>query len=179
MKLWKIGLLLTVVLALLVVPITAAAQTPAPAGGKIIVERSDLPPDLLKQLEIKQQLDRRVETAGKWAGLGREIGLAVNEGLQALTKTADDFSKTGVGRFTMFLIAWKVVWTDFLQLFFGTLFFLTGLVFFVWSWYINARTRRILVNGKEELVQPSEAVQIGHAIWFIAFILFIVIVIFV
>ena len=175
MKLWKIGLLLTVVLALLVVPITAAAQTPVPAGGKITVDRSDLPPDLLKQLETKRQ----IETAGKWAGLGREIGLAVNEGLQALTKTADDFSKTGVGRFTMFLIAWKVVGTDFLQLFFGTLFFLTGLVFFVWSWYINARTRRILVNGKEELVQPSEAVQIGHAIWFIAFILFIVIVIFV
>ena len=178
MKIWKIGLLLTVVLALFVWPITAAAQTP-PVRGPITVDRSDLPPDLLKQIETKQQLERRVETAGKWAGLGREIGLAVNEGLQALTKTADDFSKTGVGRFTMFLIAWKVVGTDFLQLFFGTLFFLTGLVFFVWSWYINARTRRILVNGKEELVQPSEAVQIGHAIWFMAFTLFIVLVIFV
>lgn len=180
---WKSRVILALVVSiigLLILPSVVLAQVP-PGEETITVKKSDLPPDILAKI----QAQKNIETYGKWAGLGREVGLAINEGLQALTKTADEFSKTDVGRFTMFLIAWKIIGTDALQIVFGTIFFLFGSILFLWSWWINGRTRKIAVGldekGKKkyEVAKPSEAVQIGHAIWLIAFFFFIVVVVFV
>ena len=93
----------------------------AQGGEQITVNIKDLPPELAQQLRQKQQVSQTLETYGEWAGMGKEIGVAVREGLTAVKDVAVDFSKTEVGHFTMALIAWKVVGEDITGLFVGLL----------------------------------------------------------
>lgn len=178
MKFGVILVILSLMLAVVVFSSTPLlAQT---VDDRIVVKKSDLPPDVLKQIEMKQ----KIETYGTWVGLGREVGQAVNEGLQALTKQSEEFSKTGVGRFTMIMIAWKILGSQLIHIVFGILFFVLGLSIFMWAWLLNCRTRRIQVGKHEggepnyEVVRPSEAVQLGFGVWFIAHIIVSSIIIF-
>lgn len=70
-------------------------------------------------IQTEKQIDGTLQTTGKWVGLGKEIGTAMNESLTAITTTASNFAETKLGKFTMFLVAWKVIGTDFLQLVIG------------------------------------------------------------
>ena len=88
--------------------------------GLITVRRSSLPASVIQQVEMQQ----KIETMGKWVGLGKEIGTAVKEGLSALTEETDKFSKTGVGKFTMFMIAFKIMGYAVIQLCVGIILFL-------------------------------------------------------
>lgn len=157
----------------------AGAQEPAssstPAGNntaqqddRIVVRRSDLPPEVLNQIETRA----KIQAYGEWVGIGKEIGTAVNEGLSALTKNADDLSKTDVGKFTMIMIAWKVMGWQLVHLIFGTVFFICGLIIFMWSWLLTGRTRKIkLGENNYELIHPSEEKLVGYGIWFIVHVL--------
>lgn len=90
----------------------------------ITVRKSLLPSNILQQVETQQ----KIESYGKWVGLGKEVGSAVREGLGALTDETDRFSKTGVGKFTMFIIAFKVLGYPIIQLLFGSTIWLLGTV---------------------------------------------------
>lgn len=150
---------------------TSVVSAQEQSNDRITVKKSDLPPDLLKKIET----ENKIQTYGAWVGVGKEVGTAVNEGLSALTKNADDFAKTGVGKFTMLMIAWKVMGWHLVHIIFGTLFFVIGLVVFCWSWFLSGRTRRIKIGADEhgpkyQVVQPSEGKLLGYGIWFIAHI---------
>lgn len=85
---------------------------------EIVVDQKDLPPELLEKIRAEkeiQMIDERIAQMGEWAGKGKEIGLAVREGLTAVKDVAVDFSETNVGQFTMILIAWEIVSDDVLQ----------------------------------------------------------------
>ena len=75
----------------------------------------------IKNLEIKQ-LEKKLETYGNWVGVGGEVGTAINEGLSAVVDVADKFDGTDVGKFTMVLVAWKVVGKDVVKIILGILF---------------------------------------------------------
>lgn len=75
----------------------------------------------LKAVQVENEITTKLETASKYAGLGKEIGTAVNESLKAVSTTVVDLSETKVGKFTMFLVAYKIIGTDILQLFMGIL----------------------------------------------------------
>ncbi len=171
MKKWSIfSIALVFIFTFAISPVAAAAQQQQ--DDRIVVKKSDLPPEVVKQIETKQKM----ESYGSWVGLGKEVGQAFNEGLTALTEQADKFAKTGVGRFTMLMIAWKVMGKAALQVGFGIIFFIVGFIFFVWSWYLNGRTRKIKTEKNEkgqwkyQVVKPSDAAQLGYAVWFMAFI---------
>jgi len=100
---------------------------------------------LTEQQKAQIKTDETIETVGRWTGLGKEVGTAMNDGLSALTTQAELFSKTDVGKFTMFMIAWKVMGNDFIQLMIGSFLFL----FFVTAYCIviyRCRSRRVLVK---------------------------------
>ena len=109
----------------------------------LLIRKSDLPEGLVKELETKQQLavmKDKIETYGKWVGMGKEVGVAINESLSALTVQADSFSKTGVGKFTMFMVAWKVIGKDFIRFLVGVPLLITWTVLFVWLFRKNCIT---------------------------------------
>jgi hypothetical protein len=121
---------------------------------KITVDTKDLPPELVTKIKEQQkveQVTQQLESYGKWAGVGKEIGVAVRDGLTAVKDVAIDFSKTDVGMFTMVLIAWKVVGEDVSQLLVGLLIFFSGLPILIWSWrklYKAFDNKRVLVEDQ-------------------------------
>lgn len=168
MKRWIALLALSLVFLIVIPPVFAQQQ-----DENITIKKSDLPPDLLKRIET----DTKIKTYGAWVGMGKEVGTAVNEGLSALTKNADEFAKTGVGKFTMFMIAWKVIGWQLVHLAFGSFFFVVGIIIFLWSWFLSGRTRRIKIGEDErgkpkyQVTEPSDEKLIGYGIWLIAHIL--------
>jgi hypothetical protein len=56
-----------------------------------------------------QQVDTTVEKAHGWVGMGKELGQAFDSAMSSLTARSNEFAQTPVGKFTMFLVAWKVM----------------------------------------------------------------------
>ena len=84
-----------------------AAQAQEPE--KITVKTSDLTVDQLAKIKAQaevESLQKKLETYGKWVGVGGEIGNAVKESLNAVVDVSDKFGKTDVGKFTMLMVAW-------------------------------------------------------------------------
>jgi hypothetical protein len=77
---------------------------------------------LMKDLQIAE-LEKKLEVYGKWVGVGGEIGTAIDEGLNAVVDVADKFGKTDVGKFTLVMIAWKIIGKDIIRIVLGLLFF--------------------------------------------------------
>lgn len=146
-----------------------AAHPIAAQGEQITVNTKDLPPEIVAQLKQKQQVTNTLETYGEWAGMGKEIGVAMKEGLTAVKDVAVDFSKTDVGTYTMVLIAWKVVGEDVLGLSLGMIVFTVGMLFITWSYRRTVLTRKVCVQDdgwfkakKYELVESPYAGDTGE-----------------
>jgi hypothetical protein len=120
------------VLFLSLLTINTYGQTPAPEV--ITVNVSDLTPGQLAKIKadaVAADLATRVTNYGKWAGMGKEVGTAVKEGLMSVVDVADKFGGTKVGTFTMYMVAWKVIGQDLVRIFLGILFMclITVLIF--------------------------------------------------
>ncbi len=86
---------------------------------EIVIDQKDIPPEILAKIKADKELqliDERIAQMGEWAGKGKEIGIAVKEGLTAVKDVAVDFSGTDVGLFTMVLIAWHIVADDIIEI---------------------------------------------------------------
>jgi len=126
-------LLLTIVgLFLCVSPVFSQQTTNTET---ITVNASDLPPDVLAKIKDKQAITK----VGEWVGVGKEVGEAVNSSLTALTKNASDFADTRLGKWTMFIVAYKVIGKDFVQVFVG--FFLLCVLSIIWISFSIAQFR--------------------------------------
>lgn len=117
-----------------------------------------------QKLQVQtQQVTNTLTTAGEWAGMGKEIGIAVKEGLSALGSEVDKVSKTDAGRFTMFVISWKVLGDDAKQIILGPILWLilTCIFFYLWRLIYKIRTYKIKdavydeATGKR-VIQPAE-----------------------
>jgi hypothetical protein len=123
--------------------VTFAQQQPE---EQVSVPKNMLNQSQLQALETKNLQDK-IATYGKWVGMGDEIGKAVNGGLKAITDNAVSLSQTTVGKFTMFLIAWKVIGMSLIQFIVGILFAVVFVPLFVWSYWKTCITRRALLDG--------------------------------
>lgn len=137
--------------AILASGIVAGAQESRKDEEMVSVPKSMLTADQVARVEARN-LEEKIQTYGKWVGLGKEVGGAVNESLTAITEQTAKFADTRVGKFTMFLIAWKVLGTDLIQLVVGILFFFIWIPLWVWSFHANALKRRVL----KAMVIPKE-----------------------
>ena len=114
-------------------------------------ELDALPVDVKAKIieaQAQKELDAKITSYGKWVGIGKEVGVAVNESLGALTSTADDFSKTNVGKFTMVLVAYKVLGTDMIQLIFGVMWVCLIVFLSLFVHYKYGKDKRLLVSKK-------------------------------
>jgi len=104
------------------------------APETITVNVNDLTATQLAKIKAEAaaaDLAGRVSAYGKWAGMGKEVGTAIKEGLMSVVEVSDKFGETKVGTFTMYMIAWKVIGQDIVRIFLGILFMciITVLIF--------------------------------------------------
>jgi hypothetical protein len=110
----------------------------------VTIKKSELTPQQQKQVESEQLTDR-LKKYGFAAGIGHEIGTAVNESLQAVTQNAAAFADTKVGKVTMAVVVWKVVGKEITGLLLGIAMFAVGIPIWVWS-YRRFLPRKYLVK---------------------------------
>jgi len=155
-------------MAALILIVPAFAQTSTGTTEEMItVPKSSLTPEQLQVAQTRQATDMLMAETGKYAefvGLGKAVGVGMREGLEALTDTADKFSKTQVGHFTMFLIAYKILGTDLIQFLIGVPMFIVGTIVIIWSYRKNCIPYRIKIEDegwgkpkKWELTKPDNA----------------------
>jgi len=147
----------------------------------IVIKKSDLPPELLKSLETKQQLGKYSD----YMAMGKGVGVAVREGLEAVTDTAAKFANTTPGKFTMFLIAYKIIGIDFIKCLVGIPLLIVGTIIFIWSYRKNCIPRQIPTEMDEkgepsrfEVVGNDYYQKLGHVFVFFAFVIMTMIIIF-
>jgi hypothetical protein len=96
-------------------------------------------------LQAEQKTDQIISTGSKWVGLGKEIAEAVNESAKGVALTASEFAETKLGKYTMFLIAYKVLGGDFLRVIIG-LIFIPIVLLITWRLYRTNSERRVLIS---------------------------------
>lgn len=108
------------------------------------------------------ELEKKLETYGKWVGVGNEVGIAVREGLMAVVDVSDQFGKTDVGKFTLIMVAWKVMGKDVVRILLGIafIFIVTFMFFRVYRNMFVSKRIKVEDNGwfkskKYEIVSPD------------------------
>ena len=110
----------------------AYAQQAQQSEETVTVPKSMLSKDQLADLAAKNMADR-VKQYGSWVGIGHEVGVAVNEGLQAVSSQANTFAQTPVGKWTIFIIIFKVIGQQALGVLFAALIIVVGIPLWIWS----------------------------------------------
>jgi hypothetical protein len=161
-------------------------------SDKVTISKSDLTPQQIAVIEAQAQMDKanaevaqlqkKLDTYGKWVGVGGEIGNAVKEGLTAVVDVADKFGATNVGQFTMVMVAWKVVGKDVTKIIIGLLFFITYTWTLIYFFRKLTMARRVCIENpgfwkypkKYEVVKSEfddEGITIITIIYVIAFLI--------
>jgi len=114
------------------------------AQETITVNKEDLPKDLLEKIE----LENKVETYGSWIGLGKEIGTAVDSSLSALTENSVKLSETDIGKTAIFIVVWKLLWIDILQLIVGFILLIVVTGFSVHIYKTAIKPQNVIVSER-------------------------------
>jgi len=143
----------------------------------VSVRLGDLPADIRAQIIAKSQLEdtkQKIEQYGQWVGIGKEVGVAINDGLEAVTEKAEKFANTTPGKVTIFVIIWKVIGRELAGLFVGVplIGLTTWIFFYAWRTLFRGRiVRTVNAEGKrvEQFVEAtvksfSEGERIGAAL---------------
>lgn len=96
---------------------------------------SDAAKKEIQAAQISTNLEQQMQSYSKVAGIGKEIGISVREGLTAIKDVTVDLSKTDVGKTTMYLIIWKVAGKDILGFVIGILLFSIGTILIAKSYF--------------------------------------------
>jgi len=128
---------------------------------------NQLSPSAQKEIADAAQvagITNQLETYGKWAGMGAEIGEGVRSSLVAVKDVSIELAKSDLGKVTMGLVIWKVAGRDFIQIAAGLLFAILSTTVIIIS-YFKTFKRKIVVKksgfwlwGKREY----EAVSSDH-----------------
>lgn len=87
-----------------------------------------------------------VDGVSQWVGIGREVGIATREGLESVVDVSQKFGGTQVGRFVMFMVAWRVLGKQLLGVVLGIPIWIAGVAMWVysmrrffWGWQVITR----------------------------------------
>src|SRR5690554_4850095 len=119
-------------------PVQGFSQETTQKPELITVNPNDLDPATLAKIKAKQaetEFKAKVESYGTWVGIGKEVGVAVDEGLTAVTKHATAIADTKLGKVTMFIIAYKVIGQDIIQILLGLILWIILTIIFTISFF--------------------------------------------
>lgn len=149
---------------LMIAVMPTQAQTTKQVGDPT----SYMTPDQLAKYhsDIKvAELEKKLQTYGNWVGVGGEVGIAVKEGLSAVVDVADQFGKTDVGKFTLVMVAWKVMGKDVIRIILGLVFLVIITWLFVKVYKNTYVPKRMMVENpgfmkypkKYEIIKPDSS----------------------
>jgi hypothetical protein len=141
---------LLILLFLLTLSTAVFADDQQNSEETVTIKKSQLTQDQLSKIEA-QNVAEKVKTYGFAAGVGHEIGIAVNESLTAIKSNVVDLSNTSVGKITIAVVVWKVIGKDLTGLVIGISMFAVGIPIWIWS-YRRFLPRKYLVK---ETVGPD------------------------
>lgn len=152
--------------ALLVATATAGAQD----TSRVTVPKSMLTTQQMAQVTATSQL----ETVGKWVGLGREVGEAVNGSLAAISKQTVDFAQTDVGKLTTKVLVVKLLGPMIVHVLGGVLFLIIALPIVTWMLKNNGINHSVLERTDKDgnkfyrYEEPSSDAKCGYTVVLIA-----------
>ena len=139
--------------------------------------------------QATQNLTNQVKSYSAIAGYGKEIGIAVKEGLTAVKDVTIDLSKSEIGKTTIWLIVWKVAGKDMVRIIIGILLMAISIILVSRSYFRTFR-RRVCIKdngwfkGKEYQVVASgnfwnypNSAAICHVLFLLVLINFIVLLV--
>lgn len=114
-----------------------------------------------------QQVDTTVEKAHGWVGIGKELGQAFDGALGSLTQRSNEFAVTPVGKFTMFIVAWKVMGEQAATVLNAIVHILGGFVelavflpVFLWSYRRSCMDRRVCISREGSFLWGKRTYQV-------------------
>lgn len=139
------------------VAISTQAQTQTPS--KVGNPEAYLSPEQLAKYQADMkiaELEKKLETYGKWVGVGGEVGTAVKEGLMAVVDVADQFGNTDIGKFTLVMVAWKVMGKDVVRIALGLVFFIVAVFMLFRIHKRSFSVRRICIENPGFFKYPKK-----------------------
>lgn len=133
-------------------------------GQKVELDLNDVPRDyrstVIDAVNKGKDKTSTPETVQKWVGIGKEVGAAMNAGLGAVVDNAEKFGKSDVGKYTMWLIMWRLFGRDLFNTGLVAVLVAAALAILVWSYRRSCLPRRVLksnINGAKtwEIMPPS------------------------
>lgn len=125
-----------------------------PANGQsqttpnvVSVDLNKLSPDVQAAIQNQKELDavtQKIETYGKWAGMGKEVGIAVKDGLTAVKDVTLDIADSKLGHTVIWLVVWKVAGVDFVRIGIGLIIAVLGTFLIAKSYFRLFATRRLV-----------------------------------
>lgn len=116
-----------------------------------------------KVVQVVKTVDTIGEYASKFKGVGKEVGTTMREGLSALSSGVNDFAKTDAGKYTAFVIAWKIMFKDLMsvsgviiKVTVGFLVFITFFIATVWSYRRTCIPIKVLKSEKKDLYENGK-----------------------
>jgi len=147
-------LLLTVLIMLFTfAPMTQAQNNQR--NQQIVVDARDLPPAVLDEINKKKatkEIENKIEMYGKYAGMGKEVGIGIREGLTAVKDVSIEFSESDLGFFTMAMIGWNIIGFDLVRIAMGILVILFGFIFVMRSYFKTCTETRVYIEGRQPLL---------------------------
>ncbi len=131
----------------LMLALVLATPVMAQDSATVTIPASSLTQEQREALTTKA-MDSKIATYGKWVGVGKEIGEAVNSSLSAVTDNATKFADTKVGRTATYLVVWKVVGQDLLGFVIACLLLIVGIPIWAWSYRNALRNRYPIMEEK-------------------------------
>lgn len=154
----KLLIVSTIIALIALIYCSSASAQYSTSNELVTIEMSDLTPAqqakveadkmIAKQQEQLAVYEKKIEQFGDWVGVGGEVGNAVNEGLSAVVDVADKFSQTDVGKFTLVLVAWKVMGKDVIKIILGIIFLAMFTWLLIYSFKRTCIDRRIVIEYK-------------------------------
>jgi hypothetical protein len=130
------------------------AQTPPATEEMVTVPRKYVSSEGLNQAKSSSAIS-------PYLGMGREIGEAVKGGLESVVDVSNRFADTPVGKFTLFMVAWKVIGRDLLGVVLGLPLYILGICLWVSFMRRMFFERWVTVRNEEgkkvqKLMQPMD-----------------------
>ena len=100
-----------------------------------------------KQYIAVSDIDNYLLMNNQKIGWGREIGEMVKEALMSVVEVAQKFSDTNVGKFTMVMVAWKVMGKELVGIILGLLFFFLFTFLLIWLYKRLIVARKVMVEN--------------------------------
>lgn len=125
-------------------------------------EFQKLPESVQQQIRPEGEVIRKMKETSKAVGIGKEIGTAVNETLEAVSDNVIKIADSNVGKTAVSIAVWKLLWKDVVGI-------IAGVILFGFSMFFGIRATKRFTKDEDPEESALQRVMSG----IIAAVLFI------